>query len=335
MKRLPIILTCALLAALVLSPACEHRIIAAFGSNSEIVIVTSPRCTAEAGALKAILEREVLTVQYEQAFTVRVTATGDLKPEEGRKNIVLLDFLDPESSVSRKILSLAGTDKDAFRQGSMRYKAVHERWAKGQVVMIVAAPTREELAGALDSDADRIFSFVSDEVQARLNRALFEAGEQQAVTKSLAENYGWSLRLPVGYEVDESYASQRVIKILKDQPARMITVYWEGGEWSDPAEKGLERKKMLAWEFWDQDEIVEETLDIQEGTFLGHSGAVLSGTWENKKYTIGGFYVTYCFPCEKCNRNFVVDAAVFAPGLEKLPLIRELKAVLSTFECCQ
>jgi hypothetical protein len=30
-----------------------------------------------------------------------------------------------------------------------------------------------------------------------------------------------------------------------------------------------------------------------------------------------------------------VDATVFAPGLEKLPLIRELKAVLSTFQCCE
>jgi hypothetical protein len=115
----------------------------------------------------------------------------------------------------------------------------------------------------------------------------------------------------------------------------MITVYWEGGDWSDPAATGLERKKMLAWEFWDEDEIVEETLDIQDGTFLGHQGAVLSGTWENRKYTIGGFYVTYCFACEECGRNYVVDASVFAPGLEKLPLIRELKAVLSTFDCCR
>ena len=335
MKCLPVIIMCILLAALLLVPACQRRIIAAFGSNSEIVIVTTSRCAEEAAALRTILEREVLTVQYEQAFTVRVVTSGEVKPEQGRKNIVLLDFLDPESPVSRRILSLAGNDKDAFRQGQINYKAVHELWARGQVVMVLAAPTREALAGMLSSEADRIFSFVSSEVQARLNRALFEAGEQQAVTEGLAEKYGWSLRLPLGYEVDETHASQRVIKILKDQPARMITVYWEGGDWTDAAATCLERKKMLAWEFWDQDEIVEESLDIQDGTFLGHTGTVLSGTWENKKYTIGGFYFTYCFPCEQCNLNFVVDAAVFAPGLEKLPLIRELKAVLSTFECCQ
>ncbi len=335
MKRHLIALTIILLVLLCLVSACQRRMIAAFGSNSEIVIVTSPRCADEAATLRTILEREMLTVQYEKAFTVRVITSGEVKAEQNRKNIILLDFLDPSSPVSDKILSLAGADKDAFRRGSLNHKAVHERWARGQVVMLIAAPTEDGLGRVLATDADRFFSFVSAEVQARLNRSLFHAGEQQALSERLAADYGWSLRLPIGYEVDESHASERVIKILKKRPARMITVYWEGGVWNDRAARCLERKKMLAWEFWDQDEIVEETVDVQEGTFLGHEGTVLSGTWENKKYTIGGFYVTYCFTCEKCRRNYVVDASVFAPGLEKLPLVRELKAVLTTFECCE
>jgi hypothetical protein len=334
-KRLPIVLITILLVVLLLVSACQRRMIAAFGSNSEIVIVTSPRCAEEAAALRTILEREMLTVQYEKAFNVRVIASGEVKAEQNRKNIVLLDFLEPESSVSDRILDLAGASEEAFRQGKVNSKAVHERWAKGQVVMLVAAPKKDDLRQMLASDADAIFSFVSAEVQARLNRSLFDAGEQQALTQRLAAEHGWSLRLPTGYEVDESHASQRVMKIVKDRPGRMITVYWEGGAWSDPAATCLERKKMLAWEFWDQDEIIEETLEIQEGTFLGNEGTVVSGTWENKKYTIGGFYVTYCFGCENCRRNYLIDASVFAPGLEKLPLVRELKAVLSTFECCQ
>lgn len=334
MKRL-LIVSLALVVIALSFAGCQRRLIAAFGSNSEIVIVTSERCADEAATLRAILEREVLTVQYEKAFMVRVVTSGDVKSEESRKNIILLDYLDPGSSVSGKILDLAGREKEALARGDINRKAVNERWARGQVVMLIAAPSKEGLDRLLAEDADPIFSFVSDQVQARLNRSIFDAGEQQAVTSRLAADYGWSLRLPTGYDVDEAFASQRVIKMLKDKPARMITVYWEGGDWDDRATNCLERKKMLAWEFWDQDEIVEETLDVQQGVFLGHQGSVLSGTWENKKYTIGGFYVTYCFTCEECGRNYVVDAAVFAPGLEKLPLIRELKAVLSTFECCR
>jgi hypothetical protein len=321
--------------ALSVLAGCSKPMIAAFGSNSEIVILTGPKANEQGVVLKSILEREVLTVQYEKAFEVRLVSTGDIRPERNRKNVILLDYLQPEGMITDAVLSLAGADKSAYRDGRRNLKALHDRWAKGQVVLLIAAPTRQDLEDLLARQADAIFSFVENAVQTRLNRALFYAGEQQAATERLAQEYGWSLRLPDGYEIDETFASQRVVKILKDRPARMVTVYWEGGGAWDSAATCVERKRMLAWEFWDQDEIVEDNLSITQGTFTGQESTVLSGTWENKQYTIGGVFATYCFYCEECKRNYCVDAAVFAPGLEKLPAIRELRAILVTFECCK
>ncbi len=331
MKRLLILLGIVCLVA-----GCSKPMIAAFGSNSEIVIVTVPRCQEQAGILESILEREIQTVQYENAYQVRVVVTtGDVKQERNRKNIILLDYLSPDDLLSDTILRLSGSDKEAFREGRRNRKVLHDRWAKGQVLLLIAAPTQQELDSLLARESDDLFDYVSSAVQARLNRALFYAGEQTAASRRLADQYGWSLRLPTGYEIDETYSSQRVIKIIKDKPARMITVYWEGGQWEDRAVTCLERKKMLAWEFWDQDEVVEETLQVNEGKFVGHDATIMTGMWENRKYTIGGIFVTYCFRCEECEHNYTVDAAVFAPGLDKLPLLRELRAILVTFECCQ
>jgi hypothetical protein len=321
--------------ALLLGTACSGPQIAAFGSNSEVIIITSPRAADQGEALKSILEREIVTVQYEKAFEVRLVTTGDVDSDRNRKNIILLDYLEPKGDLSGTILSLAKGDREALKSGERNLKTLDDRWARGQAVMLIAAPTKEGLERLLADEADRLFTYVSDRVQARLNRSLFYAGEQEAATSRLAETYGWSLRLPTNYDIDETYASQRVIKILRDKPARMITVYWEGGAWEDRAASCLERKRMLAYEYWDQDVVVEEALQIDEGKFLGHDCTVLSGTWENKKYTIGGVFVTYCFRCEDCGQKYVVDAAVFAPGLEKLPLLRELKAVLASFKCCE
>ena len=325
----------AVLLALAVVMACSGPQIAAFGSNSEIVIIASPRAMDEGEILKSILEREIVTIQYEKAFEVRLVTTGDVESDRNRKNLILVDFLEPRGDLAGTILDLAKADKPAFRSGERNFRTIEDRWAKGQAVILIAAPTKEELGRMLADDADRVFGYVSDQVQRRLNRSLFYAGEQEAATLRLADTYGWSLRLPTNYDIDETYADQRVIKILNDKPARMITVYWEGGTWEDRAASCLERKKMLAYEYWDQDEVVDEALQISEGKFLGHDCTVLSGTWENKKYTIGGVFVTYCFRCETCGQKYVVDAAVFAPGLEKLPLIRELKAVLASFRCCE
>jgi hypothetical protein len=281
-----------LIIASALGAGCSGPQIAAFGSNSEIVIITSPRAADEGEILKSILEREIVTVQYEKAFEVRLVTTGDVDSDRNRKNIILLDYLEPKGDISRTILDLAKADRQALTSGERNLKTLEDRWARGQAVMLVAAPTKEALTLLLTDDADRLYQYVSDQVQRRLNRSLFYAGEQEAATRRLADTYGWSLRLPTNYDLDETHAAQRVIKILNDKPARMITVYWEGGVWEDRGASCLERKKMLAYEYWDQDEVVEEALQVNEGRFLGHDCTVLSGTWENKKYTIGGVFVT-------------------------------------------
>ena len=90
---------------------------------------------------------------------------------------------------------------------------------------------------------------------------------------------------------------------------------------------------MLAWKYWDEDEIVEDALEVTGTAFAGLPAVHLTGTWENKKYVIGGSFTSYCFTCQDCGRNYFIDAAVFAPGLDKLPLMRELEAILVTFRC--
>ncbi len=312
---------------------CSKPMIAAFGSNSEVLIVTTPRCTDQASKLKQVLEREIITVQYEKAFNVRIVTTANLRTELSRKNVLLLDYLTPESDLEARIKDVAGSHFEALRNGDLNTYVVYDRWARGQAVMIVAAATKQDLTDLLEKESEEIFDFVSSSVQTRLNRALFYAGEQKAASQRLLDTYGWTLRLPTGYKIDESFASERVVKILKDKPARMITVYWEGGSWTDRMRTCVERKRMLAWDYWDEDEVVDETLQIREGDFVGYRATVLSGTWQNRKYTIGGIFVTYCFDCPESGRHYVVDAAVFAPGLDKLPLLRELKAILSTFKC--
>ena len=316
-----------------LTLSCQEQMIAAFGSNSGITIVTTPRCEEIAKDLAASLEREIVTVQYERAYDVTLITTGDVKNHDSRKNIVVIDFLQPENSLSRTILDLAGQAKEDVRAGKTGIFHREDRWAMGQVVVGITAPTEAALRELVTSRSEEIFRYIERVVQARLNRAIFNAGEQELVTERLAATYGWSLRLPPRYEVDEKYAKERVIKILQDKPARMITVYWEDGDWGEREATCLERKKMLAWKYWDEDEIVEDALEVSEATFGGVSAVHLTGTWENKKYVIGGSFTSYCFTCPDCGRNYFIDAAVFAPGFDKLPLMRELEAILVTFKC--
>ena len=135
MKRLPI-----LLGIICLLAGCSKPMIAAFGSNSEIVIVTVPRCQDQAAILQSILEREIQTVQYEKAYQVRVVMSGDVKQERNHKNIILLDYLRPDGLLSDTILGLSGGEKDAFVHISAVERAGLSSLNEGQKVSYELQP---------------------------------------------------------------------------------------------------------------------------------------------------------------------------------------------------
>ena len=131
----------ALVVMLCCIPACQEQMIAAFGSNSGITIVTTSRCEEIARDLAASLEREIVTVQYERAYDITLITTGDLKNHDSRKNIILIDYLEPPSKVSRSILDLSAGRREDVRSGGANIFHREDRWAKGQVVVGIAAPT--------------------------------------------------------------------------------------------------------------------------------------------------------------------------------------------------
>ena len=65
------------------------------------------------------------------------------------------------------------------------------------------------------------------------------------------------------------------------------------------------------------------------GTFQGHEATILKGLWQNEKYGMGGAFETYLF--FSGDRFFMVDISVYHPDGDKLPFLRELRAIASTF----
>ncbi len=331
MRKIRRLLLVAFLAS-ALSYSCGEQMIAAFGSNSAIAILTDKRCAELAKRLKEGLEKEVLTVQWEKSFEVEILFFSGKKEELSHKNIIIIDYLTPKSKLENRIKDVAGREFRELQNGEKNFLAKYDLWAMGQVVMVLTAPEHKALTTLIEQQSDRIFGLVDHCVQTRLNRALFYPGEQKDLSQRLFKDYGWTLRLPSGYEVNERFAREGVVKILKDQPARMITV-WKLGKDKPSEPSWLDLKKRLAWEYWDQDVVIDETVKTEIGRFADNEATILSGRWENKKYTIGGIFETYCFRCEECQCYYLVDLAVFAPGLTKLPLLRELRAIASTFSC--
>ncbi|MBC8450968.1 DUF4837 family protein, partial [bacterium] len=66
-------------------------------------------------------------------------------------------------------------------------------------------------------------------------------------------------------------------------------------------------------------------------SFSGRTALCLSGWWGNMDLVGGGPFRTYAFHDAEDQRTYIVDVSLFAPGLDKTPVMRNLDAIANTF----
>jgi len=93
----------------------------------------------------------------------------------------------------------------------------------------------------------------------------------------------------------------------------------------------MDRRDRVGRDLYDGDRIVREHTRAKEVDFAGRRGLRLAGLWENRSLNVGGPFRTYSFYDEGAGRRYMVDAAVFAAGVEKEPYLRQADLIAGTF----
>jgi hypothetical protein len=149
----------------------------------------------------------------------------------------------------------------------------------------------------------------------------------------LSERYGWSLSPPTGYDLISSAASQGFVFLRRTQPDRNLFVCWrKGGSELVTKDFALGMRQELARRYYDGDEIEwKRPLAADTVSFAGTTALRLSGWWANTRLLGGGPFRLYCFAVADQGRVYLVDESLFAPGMDKVPLMRNLEAIAHTF----
>jgi hypothetical protein len=200
--------------------------------------------------------------------------------------------------------------------------------------MFILTGPPDAVADQLIRDQDTL-SAVVEETAVRLQEEnLFRAGEAPPARESMRERWGWGVRLPPEWVVDDRYADQRFVRVWHDAPVMQMFVSWEEGRVQRTPEEWLMRRHQLVRDFYDGDEVVGGwSLSGTGSTPFGPTGTHLKGLWENDRYVIGGPFRAWAFHCAEDDRTYLVDYSVYAPDRPKLPLLRVLEAVGRTFRC--
>jgi hypothetical protein len=329
----PITCCLLLLAAIVsLNGSCDRPLSLAVGPSGDITVFTAlPEGSPEVTALVDGLQREVVYIgKPELVFNVEVSGPDGFHIRRNWRNLVFLGSLDDGSWSREMIQSLLSQESLAeLRDGTRNLFFVKDKWAVGQMIAILATAESDRLAAAVADNIGALYTTMDRAVVENTRRIMLRKDVQQEMIGYLRRTYGWELTLPKGYEGIED-SEHQVVVFRAQEPTRIISVYWRDGLPELPTvERCLAIRGELAWNYYDEDRIDYDLTTTKRTTFLGIDAIEIDGVWQNEKYVNGGPFKSYCFT--ERNRFYLIDLVLFAPGMDKLPYMRELEAIAQTF----
>lgn len=320
----------AVAAATLALPSCTGKVIPAVGESDDLVVVHDAGADLSRAAALELAAAPNQWLGGEPAFRATAVRASDLGDLRNNRHLLMVGIRGADG-VERRARDVFG---DRALADAPRLLLAYDGWAKGQVVAAVIADSDEELSAYLRRNSASIVERLRAASVSRLASSLRENGEARGLADDLAARYGWAVYPPPGYEFENAAEDSGLVFFRRIRPDRTLTVYWgKGGEQLVSRDFILAKKAELGRRYFDGDEIewrrpmVVDTVDV-----AGLPAVAVSGWWANRELIGGGPFISYCLRDPETGIVYLVDVSLFAPGLEKVPLMRHMEAMALTFE---
>lgn len=324
---------------------CDPTSKPARGLEDEIFVVADSVEFAELStALEATFEKLIYTPQPEKLFTLKRISVNQVEKYKNRKNIIIVAPLNSSSTTSKFIKAVidSAARKKLLENNSFLIKK-YNLWAKNQLVMVLTAPSMQELEfNILKYKDDLLYAFqkISDE---RLYASLYNARyEQEDIEGKLLRDYGWIIYVQADYKLALNKPEDNFIWLRRSPNSdmeRWIFVHWienASPELLQADSIRAIRNKMTQKYYRTTDDsayvvIAQDYYTTSEVNFKDRYTIFTQGLWELNIKGMGGPFINYTFYDEKSKRLYMLDGSVYAPKYYKRNLIQQMDVTLQSF----
>lgn len=314
---------------------CIETDIPPVGSYSDILLVTEEG--ARDPVVTVILPELAYPLDYyvstDIQFNVQHVRSQDLDAVPAIKNLVICGVASPVSDVGRRISTMLGESGMArLRAGGHIFKK-DDLPGAGQMTMIVTGQSSEDVAQAIAEKGAEIRDTIEESCRKRIRGYLLK-NNNAALTRRLQQQYGFVLQVPALYEVFSEESHPPGVELLRNGPSRSLGIFWL--DWDkkptiNERQALFEARADYVYARYDGD-VMDSTRVRFSLDHLGEYPAIrMEGYWSNSRSVAGGYYKTYFIYRESDELLWAVDMLVYAPGLPKHPLFRELLAIAEAF----
>lgn len=309
----------------------KHKSAGAVGANNQVsVFCNEPRDGRVAATIQRLFAYPVEVVGKQDAFRLDFVPFERFHVHQYVKNQVFAVNLSRGDDLARALPKLLG-NAGKVRLGSRKpfFFIAQDAWATGQTSLFAAAWSESDLYRLLaQADSTRLRRDYENSVVRGLTKTMFDLGERKDLPAQVAGKYGWTMRLLENFHGSED-PKQNFVKFNSNEPVRLILVHW------------VDKSLALIPEIWnpilseilkrynDEDFFLPERTEIFPEPFQGQPALKWEGVWQNEKYVIGGPFRAFAF--HRGKRSFLLVGQVYNPGGEKVQLLRQVEALMTTF----
>ena len=327
----------ALVAVLLAGAGCREVAFPPAGSYDEVLLVTEQGegdpWTARVRPYVEV-EHDYVTTR-ENAFRLTVVRAADLEEFPVAKTILIVGVLRSGTAVGDLIYSLIGDGARRVGAGEATLLRREDRPAPGQATFILTAPSEAALEAALRERGPELEEQLEASCRRRMRRGLLTYTNAR-LSRRLERRYGFTIEFPYLYRLfsEQEHPPTPGIELMREAPVRDIGIFWK--DWDhEPTlyerDALFELRADYVWRRYDHDRMDPNRVRFT-WTRLGPYRAIrMSGYWENADTPAGGYFETYFVWDARSSLLWAVDLLVFAPGRNKHPLVREMRAIAETF----
>jgi len=210
-------------------------------------------------------------------------------------------------------------------------KDVH---ARKQLFMIINAVTKEHLMMNIDGKKNQFRKYFHDQFIDRQSRYIFGEDRNKNLEDSLKAEYGWTLKIPWGWDRIKNCPDSNFVWLGKEMPFQWIGIGWAKGN--------LTKDELLVGEYlwkWFKEnyrsiQINHYKFKLDKANYGDTFAWRAQGIWETVdiKESKGGPFRSYFFYDSVNDLTYHLNYLIHHPGNDKSIFMRQMDMIIKTFK---
>ena len=327
----------------------DYRPMSIGAADEVIVIMDSTLWESDTAlALEDTFGKMIETIPgYEPTYRLMYrdfSTNSQLDELRRNKNIIVVSPIDDDTNVAALIRAILSDEvEERVRNGDSFAFPLRDRWVRDQWTLLLTSTSDEELAEKIiNSERSLVGNLLELEFERRIGE-VFRRGEQVAISDSLWQKHGWSVRMQHDYV--QSVETDDVVVFRRYLPDnnRWMLGWWKDDvdnidfldhEWINAQRDSLleqylrgERDNSYITTEYRRAVITDEV--VRDDRIIGFETL---GTWTMTNDFMGGPFVNFTYYDPETQRLFMIEYGQFAPSVTKRRFVRQFRAMGRTFQ---